>query len=305
MGNYISKYFNNLSLQSINTDSENVNDTGSDDLQTSKCLQNEQELLNITQTIKSDLNLTPKLKRNTSKIFAAYVPDSPERYAFHDFKELKSFLDSPVGKIKGTRFKRCQNENDFDSFYNEQLSASTCTEDINSSSSSIEQDLPYKEIPARRLTDFRIAIEKCDHGIFDELVHENPRFLVNTSNDLPTILQLGCRYNALHCACLASNFVAVQKILNLIRDKSWLTNAYSTDKCVIERSENLLDAMLNTPDKLKNNTPLHYACIKANFEIVDALLNFRICKREPLNRFKIFRLYIFNFLTVIKIKNKL
>uniref|UniRef100_A0A914N8H8 ANK_REP_REGION domain-containing protein n=1 Tax=Meloidogyne incognita TaxID=6306 RepID=A0A914N8H8_MELIC len=288
MGNYISRYWSTSLPQPDITDSENLNglDPNSN---ASKCFQNEQgspEKLN--SQIESDLPptfVTPKIKRTNSKIFAAFVPDSPERYAFHNFNELKSFLDSPVGKRKGTRFKRCQDENDFDSFYNEQLSASTCTEDNNSSSSSIEQDLPYKEIPARRLTDFRVAIEKGDHVKFDELLSESPRFLVNTSNDLPTIIQIGNRYNALHVACRASNLVAVQKILTFICDKTWLTNAYSTDTCVIERSANLLDAMLNTPDKLQNYTPLHYACKMANFEIVDALLNFRVCKREPINKF--------------------
>ncbi|KAL7071164.1 hypothetical protein ACQ4LE_009093 [Meloidogyne hapla] len=287
MGNYISRYWNSSLPQQFITDSENLNTLDPDDSQTSKCSQNGQSSSEKPNSQhKSDLNSnfgTPKMKRTHSKVFAAYVPDSPERYAFHNFNELKSFLDSPVGKKKGTRFKRCQDENDFDSFYNEQLSASTCTEDNNTSSSSIEQDLPYKEIPARRLTDFRMAIEKGDHAKFDELLRESPRFLVNTSNDLPTIVQIGNRYNALHIACRASNSVAAQKILSLICDKSWLTNAYSTDTCVIERSANLLDAMLNTPDKLQNYTPLHYACKMANLEIVDSLLNFRVCKREPIN----------------------
>jgi ankyrin repeat and LEM domain-containing protein 2 len=51
-----------------------------------------------------------------------------------------------------------------------------------------------------------------------------------------------------------------------------------------ERSNNLLDAMLNTPDKIENNTPLHYACKFGNVEIVETLLNFKICNRESVNK---------------------
>lgn len=220
---------------------------------------------------------------NRPKVFAAYVPDSPERYSFQDFGQLKSFLNSPIGKKKGTRFKKCDDEKDLENFYSEQLSVSTCNEASDISSSSIEPDLPYKEIPAKVLTEFRIAIEKHEHNKFDELLRENPRFLVNTSNDLPTILHIGTRYNALHIATRTSNPLAVKKILCLISDKAWLTNAYATDRCMEERSNNLLDAMLNTPDKIENNTPLHYACKFGNVEIVETLLNFKICNRESVN----------------------
>jgi hypothetical protein len=43
--------------------------------------------------------------KNQSKIFAAYVPDSPERFSFNDFNELKTFLNSPVGKKKGENYQ--------------------------------------------------------------------------------------------------------------------------------------------------------------------------------------------------------
>lgn len=76
-----------------------------------------------------------------------------------------------------------------------------------------------------------------------------------------------------------------QKILCLITDKNWLTDAYATDTCVEERSQNLLDAMLNTPDKIENNTPLHYACKFANDGIVETLLRYKDCNREPVNRY--------------------
>jgi ankyrin repeat protein len=76
-----------------------------------------------------------------------------------------------------------------------------------------------------------------------------------------------------------------QKILCLITDKNWLTDAYATDTCVEERSQNLLDAMLNTPDKIENNTPLHYACKFANDGIVETLLRYKDCNREPINRY--------------------
>uniref|UniRef100_A0A914HM12 ANK_REP_REGION domain-containing protein n=1 Tax=Globodera rostochiensis TaxID=31243 RepID=A0A914HM12_GLORO len=244
-------------------------------------------------------------RKDGVKIFAAFVPDSPERYAFSEFSELKSFLNSPIGKKKGTRFKRCQDEQAVVTFYDEQrlLSSSMqgmCTmsddqldDSLNNSSSSsptsgrspisVEPDLPYKDVPARRLTEFRVAIEKGDVTKFDELLRESPRFLVNTSNDLPTILHIGMRCNAMHIACRSSNVYAVQRMLALVQNIEWLRDAYATDACVKERSDNLLDALLNTPDKIENNTPLHYACRQLCESIFRELVGHEQCHRKPVN----------------------
>lgn len=113
---------------------------------------------------------------------------------------------------------------------------------------------------------------------------ENPRFIVNMNNDLPSIIQAGYLYNTLHVACRERNIKAATRTLELITDLSWLADAYGTDAYVEERSALLLDAMLNTPDKALNNTPLHYACRMGDTAMVELLLSYRACKKNPKNK---------------------
>lgn len=302
MGNLFSRYSFNIYETSANESDQSNSSSSSESNIISENQQTPQLSQKVDETniiqietsntpsevsrLESDaIDMTPQKSviKNRSKIYAVHVPDSPERYSFNSLNEVMKFVNSPVGKKKGTRFKRCDDENDLDNFFIEQLTVSSCLDESSVSNSSSEPDLPYKDVHPRQLTEFRMAIEKHDHAKFDELLKQNPRFLVNTSNDLPTIVHIGTRYNALHIACRSSNLLAAQKILNIIIDKSWLTDAYATDKCVEERMENFLNAMLNTPDKIENNTPLHYACKFASVELVEMLINFKICNREPIN----------------------
>jgi len=78
---------------------------------------------------------------------------------------LKIFLDSPLGKTKGTRFKRCKGEKDVSEFYDAQNSPSCNKMDDN-----LESDLPYKVIPNQRLTQFRVAIEKKEDKLVGEMI---------------------------------------------------------------------------------------------------------------------------------------
>ena len=59
-------------------------------------------------------------------------------------------------------------------------------------------------------------------------------------------------------------------------DFNWLSDAYGTEICMDERSKNLIDAMINTPDNVVLNTPLHYACKFGPPEIVDLLLSYQV-----------------------------
>jgi len=54
---------------------------------------------------------------------------------------------------------------------------------------------------------------------------------------------------------------------------------------VEERSRFILDAFLNTPDLIENNTPLHYACKYGTPDVVDLLVSNRVCKKHPRNKY--------------------
>lgn len=61
---------------------------------------------------------------------------------------------------------------------------------ITGSSSSVFEPKPlFNEPEPPKLNRFRVAIEKKDDRFFDQCVDENPRFLINTSSDCPTIIQ--------------------------------------------------------------------------------------------------------------------
>ncbi|KAI1713971.1 ankyrin repeat and LEM domain-containing protein 2 like protein [Ditylenchus destructor] len=223
-------------------------------------------------------------KEADEDVYAIFVPDSPDKYTFKDFKEVKSFLDSPLGKKQGTRFKRCATNDELDDFYNQSKQSegnSLCsTPPVN------EPISPYRSVPTSCLSQLRQAIEKKDDQTFDALLAENPRFLVNTSNDLPTIIHEGFRYNALHVSCRSSNMYAVDKIMRLITDFNWLIDAFGTDMHVADRSKNLQEAFINTPDLGEYNVPLHYACKFGSTGIVRILVGNRYCKKSPVNKYK-------------------
>lgn len=44
------------------------------------------------------------MNTSNSDLFAIFVPNSPDRHVFRELKEVKKFLDSPLGKKEGLFF---------------------------------------------------------------------------------------------------------------------------------------------------------------------------------------------------------
>lgn len=185
------------------------------------------------------------MNQSKSDLFAIFVPNSPDRHVFRELKEVKNFLNSPLGKnkgfvfnkkekkeifFKGTRFKKCLNDNELNSFFEKSLRIDTPeSSNVNDStttlsttpSTSDEPVSPYGSLPKARYTEFRRTIEQKDNEKFENLIKENPRFLLNTNNDLPSILQEGYRFNTLHIACRTGNFYVIKRCLELAADLEW------------------------------------------------------------------------------------
>jgi hypothetical protein len=90
--------------------------------------------------------------------------------------------------ISGARFRKCANEDEVDTFYNE-LSIGTLSLESSPSTSSIEPKALFSEPDPPLLNRFRMAIERKNNEQFEERINDNPRFLLNTSSDSPTIIQ--------------------------------------------------------------------------------------------------------------------
>ena len=90
--------------------------------------------------------------------------------------------------VLGYRFRRCSNIADMDSFF-EELSSLSLLDTTAASSFSVEPKPSYSEPEPPKLNEFKRAIEISNYKGFDEFIDENPRFLLNTTNDGPTLLQ--------------------------------------------------------------------------------------------------------------------
>lgn len=251
----------------------------------SKINQNEEKKSRVCVFIPEDLDS----QASTQQVAEDNNSPSPvQRFKFKEFDDMGQFLGSPERKNKAARFKICKNESEADQFYKQQeekiISIDFSIEYSSSSPVTTEPKLPFKMPDYTSKTKFRSAIEKKDNELFDKLVSENPGFIIDFSADKPTVLHEGCRHNVMHIAPRSSNSYAVRKTLELVKNLEWLKDAYGTDKCVAERSENLLTSLINTPDKISSSTPLHFASEYGDVEIVELLLSNPMCNMEPKNK---------------------
>ncbi|XP_069788660.1 ankyrin repeat and LEM domain-containing protein 2 isoform X2 [Narcine bancroftii] len=132
----------------------------------------------------------------------------------------------------------------------------------------------------------RKAIEKGDSATFLELVWSNPCYLIG-SGDNPTVLQEGCRYNAMHVSAKENQPQICQLLLETLENPEFMLLLYPDDDEVMleKRIKYIVDLYLNTPDKRVFDTPLHFACKFGHAEVVKVLCSHpAICKVSK-NRF--------------------
>ncbi|CAD5227598.1 unnamed protein product [Bursaphelenchus okinawaensis] len=216
------------------------------------------------------------MSENRNKIFAVYTPDLPGRHVFGDLKDAKKLCSSPA-----SRFKICASQEEVDEFYN----LVKDVKPINDVNKVIEPKTPYSEPKGPMLSKFRIVIEKLENDRFDELVEENPRYLVNTSGEKPTILHNGIRHNALHVACIKGNLYVASQVLKLVCSPEFMTNAFGSDIGIEDKCTHFLDLFLNLPDKNTHQTPLHLASKNGHPDIVKLLMGYKQLVKEPLNKY--------------------
>lgn len=101
-------------------------------------------------------------------------------------------------------------------------------------------------------------------------------------------LQEGSRYNALHIAAKARNYLITDLILKTISNAKFIRFLYGdctlSESLADERIQVLVDLYLNTPDKALNETPLHFAVKFGAVEVVEVLLSYAQCDKTLVNK---------------------
>jgi len=223
---------------------------------------------------------------NNNRFYAVGSVTSPSRYVVDGLDNVRQVITSPATRKADTsfRFRKVSNIDEMDSFF-EELANLSILDVTTASSISAEPQNSYSEPTLPNLNKFKRAIESKSNKFFDDCVGENPRFILNTSIDGPTILQGSQRHNVLHVACMSGNLHVVERIFELLDSKEFLFKSYGKIDDITWLTGHLLDSFINTPDKNANNTPLHFAAKNGHLEIVKKLLSHRVCQISPLNSF--------------------
>ncbi|ESN92360.1 hypothetical protein HELRODRAFT_89576 [Helobdella robusta] len=97
---------------------------------------------------------------------------------------------------------------------------------------------------------FMKAIEKGELTTVMQLVKSNPRYLIG-GGDKPTILQQGCRYNALHVCCKYNQLQVCKYLIDELMGVDLYVTMYPDDKWESRRMRMtfLLDYYLNNREK--------------------------------------------------------
>lgn len=141
----------------------------------------------------------------------------------------------------------------------------------------------WKMPRSRELVQFRKAIQCGDLNTVMDLIGKNPRYLVG-NGDTPTILQGGCRYNALHVAAIARSAAACSYILSVASDVSFAERLYGQNQSNQRRINILLDLYLNMPDKGYHETPLHFASKLGALDVIKVLISYQQCDKTVKNK---------------------
>lgn len=232
--------------------------------------------------------------------FAIYIPSTenqdPESFVFDSRgNALKALKDN-----KDSRLKAFKNRNDALKFAKSGINSNNLSRQDSSSilhSLSILKSPPpsiekqvlrnleksnYPSLKTQELVKFRKEIEQNNVQKVYEMINTNPRYLVS-SGDTPSILKEGPRYNALHVAAMNNLAKMAKLILQTVEQPQFIEmlHGFKNDPNIDIMCQNLLESYLNTPDKSRSETPLHFAAKVGAIDVIHVLLSYPICKMKP------------------------
>ncbi|XP_059484390.1 ankyrin repeat and LEM domain-containing protein 2 homolog [Neocloeon triangulifer] len=246
----------------------------------------------INELISSNQSAEPAEQQEESKNKLFYAVSCPEDNTEDDFSAESRVFNLQEDALKfAKKNKKCR----FKSFriYEEALQFATTPATIQisapmvSSPGYVDGASRFKGPKSQDLVQLRKEIENGNTNMVRRMIWENPRYLIS-NGDMPSILQEGARYNALHVAARKGNAEMAALILETLSDTKFALLLYGD--CVDNgrlRCSILLDLFLNMPDKGLHETPLHIASKLGAVRCVEVLVNYPECKKNQLNKEKL------------------
>lgn len=231
--------------------------------------------------------VTPASSNGSSdKIYYA-VSQPPSKNSSSNGTENWIFTDQlsacrAAKSVAGARFKN------FSSFEEALVFASTPAPLPNTLMKG-DEPKPANDLPSLRKQDLnrlRHLIEQDKYEEFELAVRNNAKYLVNSANDLPTILKEGVRYNALHVCATYNRKTFAMLIIKLIKEKKLMKEMYSSsdDDLITDKTDILLHSYINGCDGIRGDTPLHICARLNHWQVAQVILQEPILERNRVNK---------------------
>ncbi|OAD62362.1 Ankyrin repeat and LEM domain-containing protein 2 [Eufriesea mexicana] len=220
-------------------------------------------------------NIDSSIQRNSTEYIRVYQDKTEALKVIKEFRtgRLKSFKK----RLEAEEYAKTGFE---EANYINNMSINTTVPAVEEKSNN------FKVLRSQELVCFRKLIKDGDLYTVKTTVLGNPRYLIG-SGDTPTILQEGCRYNALHIAVRADRPDMCELILNTVGNTDFIKLLYGDEcKSYVDRAQIMLDLYLNTPDKGLNETPLHFAVKFGLKDVVRVLVSYPCCIKTLPNKYK-------------------
>uniref|UniRef100_A0AAG5D4Y7 ANKLE2 third alpha/beta domain-containing protein n=1 Tax=Anopheles atroparvus TaxID=41427 RepID=A0AAG5D4Y7_ANOAO len=215
------------------------------------------------------------------EFYAIFIPDKKPDFSIKSFYNDKTEALSVLKQHKEARMKAFASSEEAVSFYLNGPSETYPKSTTPAISSPIKPPKsPFSTPTSQKLVAFRKLIEANNVSEVYATI-QNPRYLVS-SGDTPTILKEGPRYNALHIAAIEGRGEICKLILRTIADSSYIEKLHGLRTISTEEvSAILLDLYLNTPDKCRRETPLHFAAKHGSVDVINELIAYPQCQVVP------------------------
>ncbi|GBN66469.1 Ankyrin repeat and LEM domain-containing protein 2 [Araneus ventricosus] len=216
-------------------------------------------------------------KKDSIKYYAVALPvgmESSEEGSLI-YTDLKDALKA-IKTYKGARFKEFSNKGDALKYAVEHL------EKFEKKKSSEDEHLKHRT--SQELCKIRKMIERGDEVGFAREIWMYPRTLV-AEVDIPTVMQHGVRFNALHVAAKCDKPLICQLILDVLENPHFAESLYPDESPSMRfrRMYQIRDLYLNTGTQKTGDTPLHYAAKFGCIDCCKVLLSHPQCDIDKRN----------------------